>query len=306
MLTRTTDAPTRLTAPADLRRWALRCHAAGMTVGLVPTMGALHDGHRSLVRRAVVECDRVVVSIFVNPRQFAPHEDYQRYPRPLAADLQLIAEDRADAVFVPSAAAMFGPRAATSVSVHGLGDGLEGALRPGHFDGVALVVAKLFIACRPDRAYFGRKDAQQCAVVSRLAEDLDTGVEVVLCPTVRDRDGLALSSRNAYLSADERRRAQAIPAGLACAAELFARGERSAAALRAAVVRELGMAGIDADYVVVIDPTDFSDVTIASSGCEILVAAKIGATKLIDQLRLGLDEAPVIHGAAGATCNGSS
>jgi len=304
MLTRTTDSPAQLATPTELRRWALRCHAAGMTVGLVPTMGALHAGHRSLMRRAVSECDRVVVSIFVNPAQFGPGEDFERYPRALAGDLALVTEERVDAVFVPSAGAIYPPTMSTGVTVHGITQRFEGEFRPGHFEGVALVVAKLFISCRPDRAYFGRKDAQQCAVVTRIAEDLDTGVQVVVCPTVRDCDGLALSSRNANLTREDRLQARAIPTGLAAAADLYAAGERSSAGLRRAVENELDAASIEADYVAVVDSSDFADVATARSGCEILVAARIGGTRLIDQLRLGLDKTPVIDGAAGALCSG--
>ncbi len=183
-----------------------------MTVGLVPTMGALHRGHRSLVERAMAECDRVVVSIFVNPAQFAPGEDYERYPRSLEADIALLTGSGVHAAYAPSLDAVYPPGGLTQVHVGGAaGEELEARLRPGHFDGVGLIVAKLLVAARPDRAYFGQKDAQQCAVVERLARDLDTGVQIVVCPTLRDDDGLALSSRNVYLSDDERRQALAIP-----------------------------------------------------------------------------------------------
>ncbi len=220
------DPPRRLSTPDELRRWSERCRAAGLLVGLVPTMGALHEGHRSLIRRARADCDRVVVSIFVNPRQFGPGEDIDRYPRSLEADLGLLTEERVDAAFVPTVEAMYGDGMRTAVQVDpAITAVLEGRHRPGHFDGVALVVAKLLIACRPQRAYFGQKDAQQCLVVRRLARDLDTGVEIVVGPVVRDSDGLALSSRNAYLDADERERALAIPAGLSAAAAAFAAGE---------------------------------------------------------------------------------
>jgi pantoate--beta-alanine ligase len=219
---RAPDPPRQLTTPEELRRWSERCRAAGLLVGLVPTMGAFHAGHRSLIKRARADCDRVVVSIFVNPRQFGPGEDIDRYPRSLDKDLALLTEERVDAVFVPSVDAMYGQSSATTVRVDdSIGGLLEGAHRPGHFDGVALVVAKLLIAGRPQRAYFGQKDAQQCAVVRRVARDLDTGVEIVVGPVVRDHDGLALSSRNVYLDADERRRALAIPAGLSAAAAAF-------------------------------------------------------------------------------------
>jgi pantoate--beta-alanine ligase len=269
-------------------------------------MGALHDGHRSLIRRAVSECDRTVVSIFVNPAQFGPSDDYARYPRPRQADLEMLRDEGVDAAFLPDVADLYPEGFATGVSVRGaLSDRLEGAHRPGHFDGVALVVAKLLVAARPQRAYFGRKDAQQCAVVTRLAADLDTGAEIVTCPTVRDADGLALSSRNAYLSPEERRIARAIPEGLARAARSFEEGRTRAADLRADVLKTLQEAGIAPDYVAVVDSESFTDVADAGPGNEMLVAAKIGSTRLIDQMRLGIDVAPVVVGAAGAPCTGS-
>ena len=305
MPTRTTDAPPQLTTPAELRRWSLRCHAAGMSVGLVPTMGALHAGHASLIGRARDECDRVVVSIFVNPAQFGPGEDLARYPRPLEADLALVAAMGAHAVFAPDVDAMYQPGRATAVHVGGdLTERFEGASRPGHFDGVALVVTKLLVAARPDRAYFGHKDAQQCAVVRRLARDLDTGVEIVVCPTIRDPDGLALSSRNAYLSPDDRARALAIPRGLAAAAACFESGERAAAVLIEAARRPLEAVDAAIDYVALVDPETFKDVETPAPGCEILVAARIGNARLIDVLQLGVDAAPVVFGASGKACSG--
>jgi pantoate--beta-alanine ligase len=288
------DGPRRLATPGDLRRWSERCRAAGLSVGLVPTMGALHAGHRSLVRRARVDCDRVVVSIFVNPRQFGPGEDIDRYPRSLDADLEMLADEAVDAVFVPTVEAMYGAAPATSVCVDPSLTGiLEGVHRPGHFDGVALVVAKLLIACRPHRAYFGQKDAQQCAVVRRLAADLDTGVEIVVTPVVRDPDGLALSSRNLYLSGAERSRALAIPAGLSAAASAFAAGERRPAVLRDLVRAPMEAAGFDIDYVVAVDGESLATVEDVRLGCQILVAGRIGSTRLIDVIRLGIDAAPV-------------
>lgn len=296
-----------LRTPAELRRWSLRCHAAGMSVGLVPTMGALHEGHLSLVRRALAACDRVVVSIFVNPTQFGPGEDLARYPRATNADLAALTDEGVHAVFAPSEEAMYPAGRAVTVHCGGpLGERLEAAHRPGHFDGVALVVSKLFIAARPDRAYFGAKDAQQCAVVRRLAADLDTGVEVVVCPTVRDGDGLALSSRNAYLGRDARARALSIPAGLRAAATLFAAGERDAAVLAAAARASLERSGLDIDYVAVVEPEQCKDVQIAGPGSEILVAARIDGTRLIDCLRLAVDNAPAAVAGEERECSGSS
>ncbi|HWF57209.1 MAG TPA: pantoate--beta-alanine ligase [Candidatus Dormibacteraeota bacterium] len=304
MPTATTDAraaepPRRLDTPEELRRWSERCRAAGLLVGLVPTMGALHAGHRSLIRRARADCDRVVVSIFVNPLQFGPGEDLDTYPRPLDADLAALTEERVDAVFAPTVEAMYGRSAATTVRVDpSITAVLEGVHRPGHFDGVATVVAKLLIACRPHRAYFGQKDAQQCAVVRHLARDLDTGVEIAVCPVVRDPDGLALSSRNLYLGADQRRRALAIPTGLSAAAIAFEAGERSAAALCELVRRPLEEAGLAVDYVAAVDAVSFAAVDVAGAGCQILVAGRMGATRLIDVIRLGIDQAPLDAGGA--------
>ena len=197
MPTRSTNTPELLATPDDLRRWSLDCRGAGLSVGMVPTMGALHAGHRSLIDRAVAENDRVVVTIFVNPAQFGPNEDFARYPRTMDADLAMLADAGVHAAFVPSVETMYPPGLVTRIDITGsLGERLEGASRPGHFNGVALVVTKLLVAGLPHRAYFGQKDAQQCAVVSHLVRDLDVGVEIVVCPTVRDTDGLAISSRN--------------------------------------------------------------------------------------------------------------
>jgi len=293
MPTRITERLLRLATPEELRRWSLRCHAAGMSVGLVPTMGALHEGHLSLVRRARAEGARVVVSIFVNPKQFGPGEDFSRYPRQLDADLELVRSAGAHAAFIPRVEAMYPEPQQLGIRVTGPALPLEGEHRPGHFDGVALVVAKLFVASRADRAYFGHKDAQQSVIVQEVAKALDTGVSVVVCPVVRDHDGLALSSRNIYLCPEDRARALAIPRGLRAAAEQFNAGERTAAVLQDTVRQRLEAVGANIDYVAVVDPVAFEPVTEAVSGTEILVAARIGATRLIDAMRLGLDDIPV-------------
>jgi pantoate--beta-alanine ligase len=286
--------PRVLATPGELRLVSERWRAAGLSVGLVPTMGALHAGHRSLVRRARAECHRVAVSIFVNPRQFSSEDDLARYPRTLDDDLAVLAEEGADAAFLPDAGSMYGRGFATSVGVGGaLTSTLEGACRPGHFAGVALVVAKLLIAARADRAYFGAKDAQQCAVVRRLAQDLDTGTEIVVCPTVRDPDGLALSSRNLHLSTGERARALALPEGLAAAARLHAAGERDAAALTGAAEAVLALApGVEVEYVAVVDPDSFERLAEVTGQARILVAARIGTTRLIDTLCLADEDPP--------------
>jgi pantoate--beta-alanine ligase len=294
MLTRSTDLLELLDTPAELRRWSVGCRAAGQSVGMVPTMGALHGGHRGLIDRAVSENDRVVVTIFVNPAQFGPTEDFARYPRSLDADLAVVKAAGVHAAFVPTVQAMYPPGQVTKVHVDGpLGSGLEGASRPGHFDGVALIVSKLLVAGLPDRAYFGQKDAQQCAVVQHLARDLDTGVDIVVCPTVRDPDGLAISSRNVYLSQEDRARARAIPTSLGDALGRFARGEHDAATLKSAVRVSLDAAGLDVDYVAVVEPGDFTEVETAVPTNQIVLAARIGSTRLIDVVRLGVDTAPV-------------
>ena len=298
MPTRSTDPPERLATPDDLRSWSDRCHRAGQSVGLVPTMGALHAGHRALIDRAVAENDRVVVSIFVNPAQFGPSEDFGRYPRNLDADLATVAAAGAHAAFVPSVETMYPPGRTTRVHVEShLGDRLEGAIRPGHFDGVALIVTKLLVAGRPDRAYFGQKDAQQCAVVRHLARDLDTGSDIVVCPTVRDTDGLAISSRNVYLSAEDRVAARSIPASLARAMAEFDGGERDVSVLTSGVRSRLEAAGLSVDYAAVVEADGFAEVETAVPTNQIVVAARIGGTRLIDVVRLGVDAAPVGRGA---------
>jgi pantoate--beta-alanine ligase len=275
----------------------MACHAAGQSVGMVPTMGALHAGHRALIDRAVRENDCAAVTIFVNPAQFGPSEDFSRYPRSLDADLVVVASAGAHAVFVPSVEAMYPPGQITRVHVAGpLGETLEGASRPGHFDGVALVVAKLLASGVPDRAYFGQKDAQQIAVVRHLVRDLDMAVDIIVCPTVRDTDGLAVSSRNIYLSHEDRVRARAIPTGLSDALRRFAAGEHETEALKSNVRAVLDAAGLDVDYVAVVEPDDFTEVETAVPTCQIVVAARIGTTRLIDVVRLGVDTAPVGRG----------
>ncbi|MFO0933258.1 MAG: pantoate--beta-alanine ligase [Planctomycetota bacterium] len=262
---------------------AWRARATG-TVGLVPTMGALHEGHASLARRARAACDAVLATIFVNPLQFGPTEDLARYPRTFDADLDLLAAVGADAVYAPTVDDLYPAGFSTHVDVDGPTAGFEGAARPGHFRGVATVVAKLFARARPDRAWFGRKDAQQVAVVRRMHADLDLPGTVVVAPTVRDVDGLALSSRNRYLSPDERARALAIPRALDAARARAASGERRRDALVAAAREVLDAAeGVATAYVEVVDPARF--VPLASLGdapALMVVAAKVGATRLLD------------------------
>jgi pantoate--beta-alanine ligase len=296
-------APTVLDTPAALRLASERWRAAGLMVGLVPTMGALHAGHVSLIRRAVDECDRVVVSIFVNPAQFRTGEDLERYPRPVEQDLAVCAGEGVAAVYLPRVEAVYPMGFATGVSVSGtLTAGFDAERRPGHFDGVALIVTKLLVAARADVAYFGAKDAQQCAVVRRLAADLDVGTRIAVCPTVRDHDGLALSSRNAYLSPGQRLQALAIPRGLAAAARAVADGVSDASAVVAAVELQLAASpDLEVEYVAAVDPESFAPVDTVTSGTQILVAARIGTTRLIDTLCAGVDEAPAVLPRAVAT-----
>jgi pantoate--beta-alanine ligase len=277
------DAPLRIATPAALRAWSEDARRGGLRVGLVPTMGALHAGHVSLVRRARRECGRTAVSIFVNPLQFTPGEDFERYPRRLDADLEVLRAEGVDAAYLPTVDAMYPPGATTRVRVGELDEVLEGACRPGHFEGVATVVLKLFEAARPHRAYFGQKDAQQAALVTRLARDLDTGVEVVVCPTVREPDGLALSSRNAYLGGDERRAALSLVGALRAANDRYAAGERDPPALRAAMRATLAAEPLArVDYAEVVDGETFRP-----PGPLAVLAVWIGATRLIDNHRLG-------------------
>jgi pantoate--beta-alanine ligase len=255
--------------------------------GLVPTMGALHEGHASLVRRAREECDAVGVSIFVNPAQFGPGEDLAAYPRPIGRDLELLEGLGADLVWTPAAASLYGPGYQTWVTVEEITRPLEGGCRPGHFRGVATVVAKLLNAFTPDRAYFVEKDAQQVAVIRRMVRDLDFAIEVVVCPTVREPDGLALSSRNAYLGAAERRAAAVLYRALAAARARYDAGERAGEALRAAMREELRSEPLAREeYVSVADPETLLELARVEGGGLLSLAVRIGRTRLIDNLTL--------------------
>jgi pantoate--beta-alanine ligase len=272
---------------AAMTRLAETWRGAGDTVGFVPTMGALHEGHLSLVRTSRAENRRSVVSIFVNPLQFGPKEDLARYPRDLEGDLRLLQPLRVDAVFSPAPAEMYPAGFRTHVEVEGLSDRLCGKSRPGHFRGVTTVVTKLFHAVRPHRAYFGQKDAQQALILGRLARDLDFGIEVRVLPTVREPDGLALSSRNAYLGADARKSALALSRALRAVEALHAGGERRAERLRAEALGVLGTeAGVRVDYLEVVDPETLEEVAATGAGALVAVAAFVGRTRLIDNVVL--------------------
>ena len=245
-------------------------------------MGALHAGHMSLVERACHENSRVVVSIFVNPIQFGPKEDLDRYPTSPKRDLGLLQHAGVAAVYMPSAGVMYPIRAATRVRVSGVSETLEGAARPGHFEGVTTVVAKLLSAAEPDRAYFGQKDAQQVAVVKRMAQDLDTGVKIVVCKTVREPDGLALSSRNAYLGPDERQSASCLSFALDRAARAYKAGDRDLKELRKGILEVLQAEPLaKIEYVELVDPDTFSP-----PGTLAVMAVWIGKTRLIDNADL--------------------
>jgi pantoate--beta-alanine ligase len=267
-----------------LRDLVREARASGKTIAFVPTMGALHDGHFSLARLARSEAGFVVVSIFVNPLQFAPGEDLARYPRREKDDSAALAREEVDVVWVPDPASMYPADFSTAVEVGGVSDGGEGSIRPGHFRGVATVVAKLFHQVQPDVAVFGRKDLQQVAVVRRMIRDLDFPIRLVVGETVREPDGLALSSRNAYLSPEDRRIAAAFPRVLFEARDAAGRGERDAALLAGRVRRELEAAGLGVEYALFVDPETMTPVTDAIPGTALAAAVRVGKTRLIDNV----------------------
>jgi pantoate--beta-alanine ligase len=268
---------------ADLRAWSRAERAKGNAVGLVPTMGALHAGHGSLMRAAAAACNRVAVSLFVNPTQFGPNEDFAKYPRSFEADCALAESEGAHVIFAPSVEEMYPDGASTFVEVGGLSDRLDGASRPGHFRGVATVVAKLFIAAEADRAFFGQKDAAQVAVLKRMVADLKMATEIVVCPIVREPDGLALSSRNVYLSVAERAQALVLSRAVRRVEELFAAGDRRGAVLiEAAKTIFAAEPAVRVDSIELVDWGTLLPVAIAEPGSLLAVAAWVGATRLID------------------------
>jgi len=257
-------------------------------LGLVPTMGYLHDGHLSLVRRARQECASVAASIFVNPSQFGPQEDLAAYPRDLPRDLAMLEADGVDLVWTPSPEAVYPPGYQTWVTVERVSAGLEGERRPGHFRGVATIVTKLFDAFQPQRAYFGQKDAQQAVVIRRLAADLDFPIEVVVCPTVREPDGLALSSRNSYLDPDERRAATVVYRALRAAEQAHASGERDAERLRQTMRHVLAQEPLaKVQYVSAAEADSLEEIHGAAERALLSMAVFIGKTRLIDNIVVG-------------------
>ena len=268
---------------AGLRAWSREARHVGKPVGLVPTMGALHEGHLSLVRAAKASCGAVAASIFVNPTQFGPNEDFALYPRTFEADSQLLEAEGVDVIFAPAPEEMYRAGATTFVEVAGLSDRLDGASRPGHFRGVATVVAKLLIAAEPDRAFFGQKDAAQVAVLRRMTADLGLPVELVVCPIVREPDGLAMSSRNRYLSAEERRKALILSRALQAVQETIEAGETRADELVNAARKVFSIEPeVRVDYIAAVDWATLEPVEEVASGTLFAVAAYVGSTRLID------------------------
>jgi pantoate--beta-alanine ligase len=278
-----------LSTVAELRTWSRNARTTAKSVALVPTMGALHAGHASLIRAAAASCNAVAVSIFVNPTQFGPQEDFTRYPRSFEADCALAEAEGAHVVFAPAVEEIYPPGATTFVDVEGLSQRLDGQSRPGHFRGVATVVAKLLIAAEPDRAFFGQKDAAQVALLRRMVLDLRLATEIVVCPIVRDPDGLALSSRNVYLTPAQRTQALALSRAIRQVESLATQGERRAATLieaaKALIATEhnsVAEPALRIDYIELVDWSTLRPVEIAATGNLFALAAYVGPTRLID------------------------
>jgi pantoate--beta-alanine ligase len=266
-----------------MRAWTEKQRRAGKTIGLVPTMGALHEGHASLMRAAVRDNDVAVLSIFVNPTQFGPNEDYEEYPRTFEADCRLAADIGIAALYAPDARTMYPDKYATFVEVERLTQGLCGRSRPTHFRGVTTVVTKLFNAVRPDRAYFGQKDAQQCAVIRRMTRDLDFGIEIVELPIVRKPDGLAISSRNRHLTPEEHQRALALSRALLAGHALLEAGERDPQKVIEAA--QAALSGLDVDYVELVQADEMQPVGRVAGKVLLAAAVRMGATRLIDNIK---------------------
>jgi pantoate--beta-alanine ligase len=272
----------------EMRAESRAIRGAGKRLGFVPTMGALHEGHLSLVRAARSSSDLVAASIFVNPTQFGANEDLAKYPRSFERDRELLQGERVELLFAPSVEEMYPAGAVTWVTVEGLSDKLDGRSRPGHFRGVTTVVAKLFHVVQPDAAFFGQKDAAQVAIIRRMVRDLNLPVEIVVCPIVRAADGLAMSSRNAYLDPDERKRALVLQRSLLRAEHLAESGERNAARLVAAGREEIDKeSSVRLDYFEIVNPDTLDPLEDISGGGLVVVAAVVGGTRLIDNILLG-------------------
>jgi pantoate--beta-alanine ligase len=268
-----------------MKEFARNERAGNRILGLVPTMGALHDGHMSLIKRARQDCSSVVVSIFVNPKQFGPSEDFAKYPRPVQDDAEKLANGGVSGVFLPETAEMYPHNFATYVNVEGLSDRLEGRVRPGHFRGVSTVVLKLLQIVQPRFAYFGRKDAQQGLIISRMAGDLNLDTEIVVCPLVREADGLAMSSRNAYLHGEDRKAATVLYRALQAAQQELQSGTRDAPQLQSAMRRVLAREPrAKVDYAEIVDAETFQPVTRLARASYALLAVKFGETRLLDNM----------------------
>lgn len=270
-------------SPAEVRRVVRAARQRGVSIGCVPTMGALHQGHVSLIKAARKDCGFVVGTIFVNPTQFGPNEDFSKYPRTLDADLEMCRNAGADLVFTPPVSAMYGESAQTIVRVTELSTVLEGAQRPGHFDGVTTIVTKLFNVTEPDRAYFGQKDFQQQLIIRQMVADLDQALEIVTCPIIRESDGLAMSSRNRYLSIDERQRGVQLFQALKLAERLAADSKLMPPDIAKAMQEHLdSVGGIAVQYAVIVDSATLQPLAERSTSAVALIAAKVGSTRLID------------------------
>ncbi len=276
----------QLSSPKEMRDWSRAERARGRRIGFVPTMGFLHEGHLQLVDRAKQRADRVVMSIFVNPLQFSPAEDLAQYPRDLERDRTLAAERGVDCLFVPDTAVMYPTEPLVRISPGPMADTLEGAARPGHFAGVLTVVAKLFHIVEPDIAVFGRKDFQQAMLVRRMVADLDFGFEIEVAPTVRELDGLALSSRNTYLKGDDRRAALALSRALRAVEQAWRSGEADAKALQRRGMQTLMAPGVTPGYLELVDE-QIRQVARADARTVVMIAAQVGTTRLIDNVVLG-------------------
>ena len=267
----------------EMRAASLAVCKNGQSLGLVPTMGALHDGHIALVRAARAKCDVVAASIFVNPKQFGPNEDFSKYPRTFEKDCALLQDEGVALIFAPQPEEMYPTGASTFVEVEGIGDRLDGVSRPGHFRGVATIVAKLFHIVGPDRAFFGQKDAAQVAVLRSMVRDLNFDLELVVCPTVREPDGLALSSRNRYLSAEERTRALVLSTALNAILATYRAGQKDVARLMEAGRSVLATEPeVRMDYLEIINADTLQPMSVAAPGALVAVAAYVGSTRLID------------------------
>jgi pantoate--beta-alanine ligase len=273
-----------------LRVWLAEQRLAGHRIGFVPTMGALHEGHLSLVDLARRRSDAVVMSVFVNPLQFGPAEDFQRYPRDLNRDQALAMDRGVTAIFTPSVEAMYPPGSEVRVVAGPMAERWEGAMRPGHFTGVLTVVTKLFHVVEPDVAVFGQKDIQQAALIRRMVGDLDFGLELIIAPTVRESDGLALSSRNAYLDSTQRSQALGLSTALRGAERLWRTGENTSSALESHMREQIrAFPDLVVDYIAIVDPEHLDPVDIATRGTIIAVAGRVGVTRLLDNHVLGTE-----------------